>query len=123
MENTNPTCGHSGGDFLLGVGTAGVVAVILNAAKDKSHQEELQQVYWQGIRQGRGQMTEIVSAKDTQLYRLAELLKQRDAEIGRLNTIVENQAKALAKVPIAWTLPLPLSPHTEDDNGNGKHIN
>jgi hypothetical protein len=133
----------NGGAFLLGVGTVGIVALIQNAAKDKRHQEELQQVYWQGIRQGRGQMTEIVSAKDaeihakdtqihlrdTQIHRQAELLQQgdlalskKDAEIARLNTVVEHQVKELAKVPIACTLPLP-APESEDDNGNGKHMN
>jgi len=122
MESTNPTGGHNAGDFLLGVGTAGIVALIHNAAKNQQHQQELRQAYWQGLRQGRGEMAQMVSARDAQLYRLAELLKQRDAEIGRLNTMVENQATALAKVPIPWTLPLP--PHdSQDDNGNGGHIN
>jgi hypothetical protein len=142
VEKKCPDTQDNGGAFLLGVGTTSIVALILNAAKDKAHQEELQQMYWQGIRQGRGQMTEEVSAKDaqirakdteirhkdTQIHHQAEALQQRDlalsekdAEIAHLNAVVESQAKTLAKVPIACTLPLP-APDSEDD-GNGKHMN
>lgn len=71
----------------------------------------------------------MVAAKDTELHDLAELLQQRDtesrkkdAEIARLNTVVENQAKVLARAPIPWTVELP-SHDEESDNGNGSHTN
>lgn len=140
VEKKRPDTQDNGGEFLIGIGIGvvgvGILALIQNAAKDERHQQELRQAYWLGIRQMRGEMTEIVSAKDTQIHlrdtqihRQAELLQQgdlalskRDAEIARLNTVVEKHEKALAKVPIACTLPLP-PPDNEDDNGNGKHMN
>lgn len=42
--------------FLLGAGVVGIVALIQNATKNERHQQELQQIYWQGIRQGHGEM-------------------------------------------------------------------
>lgn len=121
MENNQP-CGNGGGAFLAGAAVVGIGALIHNVAKDESHKQELQQVFWYGIRQGRGQMAQEISAKDGEIHRLAGLLRQkdvelakRDADIVRLNTVVGDQAKALAWQQLQLTAPL----WSKDSDGNG----
>jgi hypothetical protein len=76
----------NGGAFLLGTVVSGVVAVLHNVAKEHQHQLELQQErnrhYWAGVSQER--------------QRLQPLLSGKDAEIGRLNLLLENRGRALA---------------------------
>ncbi len=124
MEQQNT--GSNGGDFAVGTavgaGVVGLVALISNSAKDQRHQHELQQVYsqgyWDGIEQGRNEVKLALSAKEIQIGRLNDLLKQKDAENARLNDIVSNQAKTLALQQLQLTAPMLLQ-NSDGDDGNG----
>jgi len=90
-----------------------------NEGYQQGHQIGYQDGYTAGRQQGfvvgRLSLLGELQSRDHQLQSLR-------SEVSRLNGIVADQAKALAQVRIAWTVP--LSPHDfEDDNGNGKHIN
>jgi len=120
--STGKQCESSGGEFLLGAGIVGAVALIHNAGKNEQHQQELQEVHWQGVQRGRTEMMPMVSAKEAELQRLTDLLRQKnaeltkkDAEIARLNSVVENQAKTLVWQQLQLTVPLLSS----DSDGNG----
>jgi hypothetical protein len=97
-----PQKGDNGGAFLAGAGIVGLFALVHNASKDERHKQELQQVYWQGYQQCESEMAQALSLKQGQLNHLADLLGQKtselakkDAEIARLNAVVQNQASTL----------------------------
>lgn len=80
MENCQD---NSGKGLFVGLGIAGGIAMIHNAAKNDQHQQELQQVYSQGYWQGRTEMNQTLADKDVEIARLNSLLRQKDVELGK----------------------------------------
>ena len=71
-------------------------------------------MYAQGFQDGCGQMRQVIQCKDMELRQKGAELADKDAAIVRLNAIVENQAKALAKQQLQLTAP--LWPDNNNDN-------
>ncbi len=122
MENCKD---NSGPALLAGLGIAGGIALIHNAAKNDRHQQELQQVYSQGYAAGYEEMKQALSAKGMEISYLHALLKlkdtkltKQDADIARLNSVVENQASTLKWQQLQLTAPM-LSQGGDGNNGGG----
>lgn len=79
------------------------------------HHQGYQSGYQKGYVDGRQPLLQELQTRDEQIASLR-------SENANLKEIAANQSKALAKVPIAWTMELP--PYDEEsDNGNGSHTN
>jgi hypothetical protein len=113
-------CQSGGEDFVLGAAAVGIAAAIHNANKNEQHQRELQQVYWQGIQRGRGEMAQRVADQDAELGRLRQTLRQADtesakdkAEIARLKGLVKELTEKLR-----WQAEPLVLPDADENNKN-----
>lgn len=107
-------------DFLGGL-LAGVVAgaVLDNIASQPARQTAVQQAYGQGAQDQRAIDWADINRRDLTIAKQSDMLHARDAEIARLNEVVQNQARAL--VQVSWRqapeLPPPGS-NTHHPNGS-----
>ena len=107
----------TGEGFVAGGLAVTAVALIHNVAKNAEHKQQLDQMWYQGYEYCKQQMTPrveqlsdllwrkdlTIAAKDTEI---AQVKNVKDAEIGRLNGVVENLAKALKLSQLQNTAPI-----------------
>lgn len=113
MGNENNS-GSNGACLLVGAGLATLVAVAHNSAKNDRHVQELVDMYEQGCLDTTVKMTQAQLARDMEIDHLHCQVKRKDAEIDRLNSVVENLAKALKLSQIQNTVPMLSSGNAEN---------
>jgi len=125
-SETVPQRDNTGVGFLAGAAVVGLVAVLHNSDKNERHQREFQQVYSQGYSDGYEEMKQALSAKEMEVAYLNALRKLKDAEltkknaeIDRLNGMVENLSKTVKLQQLQITAPV-LSSGNDGNNGDSQ---